>query len=318
MNTRASLLIPFDITAGMIAEGTTVPEVDASAGEVAFNPSAASYETGALVAYGGSIWEALKDLSDDPDPIPSPGDDATAWLRFGPTNRMAPFDDRLDTKTVRPGGLTFVVRPGFVTGLALYGLVGDHLTVRIYDAPGGNLAYEYDSDLVEQAMGLYELLFMPLKAQHQFFLPDIDLFADPEVVITITGATSEVALISMGNWDTFLGSVPDLGGVKYEAEAEIKSYSYMKRNDDGSVTRKRRGSASNVNCTIVIAASEANHAAAMLKDVQGRPVAFIVTNVFAYEYLNGFGDVSGTVVAAGYPVAIVNLRLEGAVEGVTK
>lgn len=308
--TYASILIPFDITAAMIKSGTTVPAVDTARGEVAFN-SGGTYAADDEAAYEGSIWAALKSLSGT---VPAPGTDATAWLRKGPTNRMAPFDDRLDTKTVRASDITYVIEPGIVTGMALYGLFGDHLNVKVYDEDGGDVVREYDGDLFDQAAGLYELLFMPLKKQTQFFMHDIDIYAAPQFVITITGATCEVSLITFGQWDTIMGA-GNFGGVGYEAQAEVKSYSYNKRNDDGSVTRLRRGSASNVSCSVVIEAPEANHAADILHSVQGRPVAFIASDIYAYEYLNGFGDISGSVVAETYSTARVDLLIEGAVQG---
>jgi hypothetical protein len=306
--TSASILVPFDVTASMLKTGTNIPEVDTGSGEVAFN-AAGTYGTGDEVADGGWIWSALKPLSST---VPTPGTDATAWLKKTPTNRMAPFDDRLDTKAVKATSLTYVIQPGIVTGMAMYGLFGDHLNVKIYD--GASKEYEYDADLFEQAMGLYELLFMPLKPQTQFFLPDIDLYPDPKFEIEITGDICEVALITFGQWDTIIG-VGEFGGVEYGAQAEVRSYSYAKRNDDGSVTRLRRGSANNVNCSVIIEASEANHALSMLHASQGRPVAFIAVDLAQYEYLNGFGDISGTVESQSPVTARVELKIEGAVQG---
>src|SRR5690606_7942522 len=125
----------------------------------------------------------------------------------------------------------------------------------------------------------------------------------------------EVALISVGHWDTLVGS-GDFGGTEYGAEAELKSYSYMRRNDDGTVTRVRRGSANNVNCSVVIDIEQANHAMELLHEVQGRPVAFIASGLPRYEFLSGFGDVSGSVMAETHGVARIRLRIEGAVQGV--
>lgn len=99
-------------------------------------------------------------------------------------------------------------------------------------------------------------------------------------------------------------------------QLEVKSYSYLKREDDGSVTRRRRGGGNNVILPIIIPATEANHAAELLHIVQGRPVAVIASGLPQYEYLNGFGDVTGSVRAAGPNHALINLKIEGAVQGV--
>ena len=246
----------------------------------------------------------------------TPGTDGTKWLRVGPSNRMAPFDDELNTRAVATGSMTYVLRPGFFTGLALWGLQGDHLTVRIYEQPGGPVVEEYDADLYDQAAGLYELLFMQLRQRTRHYMRNLPLYPDAEVRITLSatgGGQVAVGLISIGHWDTLLGG-GDFGGVEYGATAEVKSYSYRKVADDGTVTRKRRGSATNVDCSVVIDAEEANRAVELLHQVQGRPVAFIASGLPRYDYLSGFGDISGSATPQSFVHSILKIRIEGVVQ----
>lgn len=307
---NAVLLIPLEITESMIMAGTSVPVVDSLAGEVAWDGTTA-WKIDDEVNHLGWIWEAQKDNTNV-----KPGTDPNTWLRVRPSNRMAPFDDELDTVTRRPGEITYVLRPGFFSGLGLYGMTGEHLSVKIFDAPGGDLVESFEGDLWEQAMGLYELLFMPLRRRTQYYMDNVPLYPDPEIHISITAANDaicEVALISVGHWDTLVGA-GTWGGVEYEAEATVKSYSYRKVEDDGRIKRMRRGASNNVDCQLIIPADEGNHAMELLHLVQGRSVAFIATNLPRYEYLNGFGDVSGSVSAAGPNHARMRLRIEGAVQ----
>lgn len=306
---NAVLLIPSEVTADMIKTGTSVPVVDSDAGEVAWD--ATPVTKGARRNHDGSIWEALKDSTNV-----EPGTDATAWLRFGPSNRMAPFDEQLDTVTRADGEITYVLETGFFTGIGLWGVFGEHLSITIYDEPGGVVVEQFDTELFAQAMGLYELLFMPLARRSQVYLENLPLYPEAQVRISITSANNapcEVALITVGHWDTLIGSGA-WGGVEYGAQAEVKSYSYLKRNDDGSVIRMRRGSADNVVCSVVLPEDQANHAMDLLRRVQGRPVAYIANGHPQYEYLNGFGDVSGSIVPEGPSVARLSLKLEGAVQ----
>lgn len=314
---NAVLLIPLEITTGMIATGTSVPEVDTAAGEAAWSSGTTYTGTETNINYEGSLYSAV-DASTDVKPVTDP----SKWRRTGPSNRMAALDSELNTITRRPGEITYVLQPGFFTGLTLQGMVGDQLDIEIYDRPASDpdaeLVESWSGDLFEQALGLYELLFMPLARRTQFYLESLPLYPDAEVHISITSGPStpvEVALITLGHWDTLIGS-GTWGGTQYDAELEVKSYSYLKRNDDGSVTRVRRGSGDNVTCDVIIAADEANHAAELLRTVQGRPVAFIATGLPNYEYLNGFGDVSGTVQASGPNHTRINLKIEGSVQGV--
>lgn len=316
---NAVLLIPLQITGDMVDDaGTSVPDVDTDAGEIAWD-SSTSYSVDDRVNHEDAIWEAQKSNTNV-----EPGSDPTTWLRIGPSNRWAALDGELSTVTRAAGEITYVLRPGFFTGLFLWGLVGDQLEVTIYDRPSSDpeaeIVEHYQTDLWEQAAGLFEYLFMPLKRRTQHSMQNLPLYPDAEVHVSVTAANNapcEIALLSIGYWDTLIGS-GRWGGTQYEAEAEIKSYSYMRRNDDGTVTRVRRGSATNVNCTVVIPADEANHAASLLHEVQGRAVAFIASGLPNYEYLNGFGDVSGSVTASGPNHAHVRLRIEGAVQGVRR
>ena len=309
-DTSAVILIPLSVTDAMMAAGTSIPAVDTSMGEAAWAAGTA-YSAGQRVNHGGSIWESVASSTGV-----TPGTDGTKWLRAGPSNRMAPFDDELNTRAVATGSMTYVLRPGFFTGLALWGLQGDHLTVRIYEQPGGPVVEEYDADLYDQAAGLYELLFMPLRQRTQHYMRNLPLYPDAEVHITLSatgGGQVAVGLISIGHWDTLLGG-GDFGGVEYGATAEVKSYSYRKVADDGTVTRKRRGSATNVDCSVVIDAEEANRAVELLHQVQGRPVAFIASGLPRYDYLSGFGDISGSATPQSFVHSILKIRIEGVVQ----
>lgn len=307
---NAVILIPATITADMLAAGTTVPVVDVSVGEVAWVLIAA-YAVGQQVNHLGRIWESVLASTGV-----EPGSDGTRWLLKGASNRMAPFDDELQTKATAMGSMTYVVRAGFFTGLALWGLEGDHLRIVIYDRPDGEVVGGYDGDLYEQALGLYELLFMPLRQRTQFYQRNLPLYPDAEVHITISsggGGPVAVGLISFGHWDTLVGT-GDFGGVEYGANATVKSYSYKGVGEGGRAVRKRRGSATNVSCSVVISTDQANHAMDLLHQVQGRPVAFIATNLPRFDFLSGFGDVSGSATPVNYSETTLDIKIEGVVQ----
>jgi len=57
-DTSAVILIPLSVTDAMMAAGTSIPAVDAAAGEVAWAAGTA-YSAGQRVNHGGSIWESV-------------------------------------------------------------------------------------------------------------------------------------------------------------------------------------------------------------------------------------------------------------------
>jgi hypothetical protein len=303
----ASILAPIPVTLAMLAAGTTVPVVDASVGEVAWAVGTA-YAVGARVNYLGSIWECVFAHTGT-----TPGTNATRWLRFGPSNRMAPFDDRPSTRTTRVTSLKYEISMGFFTGFFLSGLVGENINIKVLAAPAGPTEFEIDRDLFAQALGLFEYLFSPLRPLGQLQVQDLPLLPDGQLHITIIAAGSGavgIGMIAVGFWETLLGS-GDFGGVQYGASAEIKTYSYFKENPDGSVEITPRGTARNIRASVVIDADEANAAADLLARVASKPVAFIASGLGRYDYLNTFGLVSGDVSADNFTASTVNLNIKG-------
>lgn len=309
------VLIPVPIIPAMVVDGTTVPEVDPARGEVAW--AAGEYAIKDWVVHAGKVYECVKPTTDKPNAVPGTAAAESYWLFKDASNRMSAFDDELDTKTYATGSLTLVLQPGFFTGLALWGVEGDHLLIRILDAPGGEEVERWEGDLYEQALGLYELLFMPLRQRTQMYLRNLPLYANPEIHITITAsgdAQVAVALVSVGHWDTLLGT--DVwGGIEYGgATAAVKSYSYLQQLEGGRTKRVRRGSSTNVSCNVAIAADQANHAVNLLHQVQGKPVAFIASGMARYDYLSGFGDISGQVTPETPVTASAAIKIEGVVQ----
>jgi hypothetical protein len=303
----ASILAPTPVTLAMLAAGTTVPLVDASVGEVAWS-NATAYTLTQRVNHLGSIWECVFAHTGT-----TPGTNATRWLRFGPSNRMAPFDDRPSTRTTRVTSLKYEIGLGFFTGFFVSGLVGENINVKVLAGPGGAIEFETDRDLFEQALGLFEYLFLPLRPLGQLQVQDLPLLPNGQLHITITAPGSGavgIGMIAVGFWETLLGS-GDFGGVQYGASAEVKTYSYFKENPDGSVEITPRGTARNIRCAVMIDAEEANAAADLLARIAAKPVAFVASGVGRYDYLNTFGLVSGDVSADNFSVSTVNLNIKG-------
>ena len=306
----ASVLIPNSISSGDIKTGTTVPAVDTGRGEVAWS-SATAY-TGAEnnINHEGRLWASIA-----PSTNVVPGTDSSKWRSSGPSNRMAPFDDQINTKSQGQGSITYVLQTGFFDGLAMYGLQGDRLEITLKDQPGGAVLYTWEGDLYEQAPGLYEYLFFPLRMLTKKVVHDLAFAPDAELTITVSAQYNGpvgIGMLVCGFWANLLGNGPvTFGGVEYDASAQIKTYSYIKTEDDGTTTIIPRNSATNLSCQVVIDAERANYAADVLTKIAARPVAIILSNLPRYDYLNTFGLVSGTVQPVAYRIAKMSLDVKG-------
>lgn len=309
MTTSARVMVPVEITPGMLKAATSIPEPDLTRGEVAWAANA-NYAVNNQRTYNGSVWNcklAHSGRSATPDL------DVNYWYREGPSNRMAPFDDYSNTKAVAAGSMTYVFQPGFINGLKIYGLEGSAYSLTIKDGPGGQTLKTWTGDLFSQAAGFYELLFTPLLPKDQLSFDDIPLAPNAEVTLTITaapGARVAVGTIKAGDWRQFIGD-GTWGGTEYGAQSERKSYTLRQYNDDGTYKTVRRPGSRNVSCTIALEAGQAMYADALLLEVEDVAVPFEATGLPGYGYLNTLGFITGAIRADNVGTTSINLKVEG-------
>lgn len=309
MNPSARVMVPVKIVDTMIAAGTTVPEPNTANGEVAWVASG-SYAIDDLRTSNGSVYSCIRVHSGR---ATRPEVDPGYWRRKGPTDRQAPFDDYSSTKTRGKGVVTFVLTPGFINGVSVYGPEGATYSLVVRDAPGGVVIREKHGDLYAQAAGLWELLFTPLPALEKVSMDEIPIAPNAEVTVTIrapgNGAVA-VGDIKVGDWRPLVGDA-DMGGVERGAEAQRKPYTYRKYNDDGTYDQVRRGNARDVSCRVLLDAEEAMYADAILGEILDMAVPFEASNLPRLGYLNTLGFVSGAIRADEWGVTSLTLNIKG-------
>ncbi|CAN7521238.1 hypothetical protein LJR074_003668 [Acidovorax sp. LjRoot74] len=312
-----NILLPKTITAAMFQAGTTIPAVDTAAGEVAW-VSGTNYVAGNRRVDGDYIYECVKDVNTSPQNTYAPSDIRSSgwWLKDegAPTNRMAPFDKYLFTKARKATSLTYVIRPGFVTGLAIYGLEADRLAITVKDG-GTDLVPPIAIDLWQQAIGEWEYLFGELQRGTYFTLKDLPLRPNVEISITVSrntpGVEAAVGFISFGVWKRLLAPKKSISGAQYGMESETKDYSYVKDNDDGTYIEKLGRKSTNIGLTCVIDAEQAPAAQALLDQILGKAVAVEVSNLPRYSHLATVAKVTGKIRSTSWEVADVSLTLKG-------
>jgi len=309
MTTSARVMVPIEVTASMIKAGTTIPEPDLANGEVAW-ASGASYSVNNERTFNGSVWGCKLAHTGR---TANPEVDVNYWYRVGPTNRMAPFDDYSNTKVVATTSLTYVVGPGFLNGLAVYGMEGSSYSIVVRDGPGGPPMREWAGDLYSQAAGFYELLFSTLAKTEQLSFDDIPLSPNAQVTITVTAAPGgrvAIGTIKFGDWRQFIGD-GKFGGTQYGAESNRISRTLREYNADGTYKIVRRATSRDVSCSIVIDAEQAMNADAILGDIIDTAVPFEASGLPRYGYLNTLGFVTGSIRADTYGTTSINLKVEG-------
>ena len=308
-----NILLPTTITEAMIAEGTNIPSVDSAQGEVLWVPDG-EYKVGDLRAYQGGIYYCTKQHTATAA-SPAPPDDPTQWLFKEPTNRMSPFDEYLYTVARRQDEIIYRIRPGFITGAWVGNFDAEEITFTYREYTNGTVVKTDTFGVYRQAFGEYEYLFTQLGKLSDISSPTYELRPDAELEVKIKKAvptdTASVGTIAVGRWFSLLSPSSDCGATQYGVDVTPKTYSYFKRNIDGTYQRIVGRQAKLINASAVIDSKLAPEVYAMLAAIADVPVAVQINDIPKYGHLSTFGFVTGTVTSQDFSTARVDIKIEG-------
>lgn len=307
-----NIIIPTAITAAMIGAGTSIAEPSTS--ETAWAASTA-YAVGDVRIRDTTHRKYRCAVAHTSAASPVPEIDPTRWVDVGPTDRWAPFDRYTNTRAMGTTSLTYVLSPGYVNALALYGLVGAQYSITIKDAPGGATIYDRAGFLTQDPQNWYEYLFVAQPAVDKLVLHNLPIRPTAEITITITAATGQpvgIGMIVVGDFVPLVGDGAEFGGVQYGATAEPVTYSYINTDEYGTTTIVRRHAATNMRCTVMLPRRYADDALKRLQSVLDQPVACIATTSTGYDGLNVFGLISTAPVSYdSFGTASIDINVKG-------
>lgn len=307
-----NIIIPTPITAAMIGAGTSIAEPSTS--ETAW-ASGVAYAVGDVRIRATTHRKYRCAVAHTSAATPVPEDDPTRWLDIGPTDRWAPFDRYTNTRATAVTSMTYVLNPGYVNALALYGLIGAQYSITIKDAPAGATIYSKTGFLTQDPQGWYEYLFVAQPAVDKLVLNNLPIRPTAEITITITAAAGQpvgIGMIVVGDFVPLVGDTAEFGGVQYGASAEPVTYSYINTDEFGTTTIVRRHAATNMRCTVMMPRMFADAALQRLQSVLDQPVACIATTSKGYDGLNVFGLISSSPVSYdSFNIASIDINVKG-------
>lgn len=307
------ILLPTTITEAMIAEGTNIPSVDSAQGEVLWVPDW-EYKVGDLRVYQGKVYYCTKQHTAVAASL-TPPNDPTQWLFKEPTNRMAPFDEYLYTVARRQNEIIYRIRPGFFTGAWVGNFDAEEITFTCREYTNGTVIKTNTLGVYRQAFGEYEYLFTQLGKLSDISSPTYELRPDAELEVRIKKAISseiaKVGTIAIGRWFSMLSPGANCGATQYGVDVTPKTYSYFKRNDDGTYQRIVGRQAKLINATAIIDSNLAPEVYATLAAIADIPVAVQINDIPKYGHLSTFGFVTGTVTSQDWATARVDIKVEG-------
>lgn len=307
MTEKVFCLVPLPITSAMISSSTIA---EPASGEAVY-VSGTTYAIGALVISTTThrVYQSLQ--NSNVGHAPTVMENSAWWQDIGPTQKWAPFDNYTSTAATGVTTLSYVLLPGFVNAIALYGIVGGTVTVSIKDAPGGTVIYTETISVYDGAAGWYEYYYTAPKQKTKVVLTGLPLRPNPEITVTVsagTGVAVGLGMLAIGDMRNLLDGA-EWGGTVYGATAEPTTYSYIKADDFGNVTIKRRYSATNINIKVIMPQGQADYALQSLQGLLDVPAAWIATDQDGYQGLNAFGLASGSISYDGPSNASLSIRV---------
>lgn len=308
-----NILLPTTITDAMIGAGTNIPAVDAAAGEIAWLPSGAC-AIDDLRVDAGAVYSCVKAHTATAASKP-PSKDPINWLFKQPSNRMAPFDEYIFTAARRAQEVRYVLHPGFFTGFAIYGAEADVIETTLRESAGGAVLMHDVQEMWEQAFGEWEYLFSNLRRETKLTRGGLPLRPAAELEISLRRNNADVeaalGLLTVGQWRALLGPGTGMSGTEYGAEVTPKSYSYFKRNEDGTYTRRQGRQAKQITASVLISADQAPAVEDLLRRVLDIPVAIEASNLPKYGHISTVGFVTGSVKSESWTTARVDIKVDG-------
>lgn len=293
-------IVPTTITDDMLVS-SSLPETDHAAWA-----AATAYTVGTRVIRTSthSIYERLVAGTTST----APEDDAVNWVRVGPTNRWAAFDQAVGTRSTDTDSLSFTLQPGVVRGLALLDL----------DIEGATVVMTVDGDTVyertilpvqtqEDCDAWYDYFFEAIQRRTAIILTDLPAFSEGIITITITGPGADVSVGSI-----VVGPVYDLGDVQVSPRIGITDYSRKTIDDFGVASVTPRAYSRKMQVDVVMPTATVDVAVGRLARVRAKPAVWIGSTDFDSMIIYGWLK-DWSVAIPGRVLSTCSLEVEGLV-----
>ena len=272
--------------------------------------SATTYALGAKVVYGiYGTYQSLQsgNLNRTP-PITSPFTDAY-WVRTGPTNKMAMFDDQISSVSSGTTDIIFAVVASSIDSVALLNITASKTNIAVTDKDTKVLAYHNSQQLSGgESLDWYGYFFYDADTQKT---SSIYLDITPASNSLITIKVSGTGTVSVGTYVN--GQIKSIGATQYGVSAGIIDYSRKDTDEFGNTTFTRRNFSKRMNASVSLTNSNLNRVQRILYGLRATPVLWLASTDLQFEeplIIYGFYRDFSTEIS--YPThSICNIQVEG-------
>lgn len=244
----------------------------------------------------------------------APESDTVNWVRVGPTNRWAMFDQSVGSATTAATSITVVIAAGRVNSLALLGV--DAATVDIALVANATTVYTGSMDLTNgNTVGnWYQYFYEPIYQQDSVVITDLmdaslmDLpaYGDGVLTITLTRTGGNVALGGL-----IVGLYADLGDTLYQPKIGITDYSKKEIDAFGNATVTVRAYSKRMTANVSVPNTAADNVARVLSQYRSTPLVWLASgNLYTSLIVYGFCKDWGITID-NFTRSTLNLDVEG-------
>ena len=224
-----------------------------------------------------------------------PAADPAAWLRIGPSNQWALFDDSPGTATTSTTSFSVYVTPGAVTDIVLIGAIGT--TVNIY--AGGTLV-----KTASIPTPVAPVTSSTVK------ITGLTIAAGVQIGVQVTGTgTVQCAML-------LLGSIVDIGGTQDGASLSLVDNSRKETDKYGTVKLARRGYQRKITASVSVLAASVETVDATLRRMRATVGYWLVDSMAPFQVAGILADWTLTIetkAASTYSATIMGLSRDDAV-----
>lgn len=272
--------------------------------------SATTYALGANVVY--DVYGTYKSLQsgnlNHTPPIVSPFTDAY-WVRTGPTNKMAMFDDQVSSASTGTSDIIFAVVGSAIDSVALLNIQASKTSIAVTDKDTKALVYHNSQQLSGgESLDWYGYFFYDADTQKT---SSIYLDIPPAANSLITIKVSGTGTVSVGSYIN--GQIKTLGNTQYGVSAGIIDYSKKETDEFGNTTFIKRNFSKRMNASVSLTNANLNRVQRILYDLRATPVLWLASTDAQFEEpLIIFGFYRDFSTEISYPThSICNLQVEG-------
>jgi hypothetical protein len=262
---------PFNILGGLLTS-STVPEPDASVGEVVW--TAGTYNTGdrRIVAATHKLYEVVATPSTTDDPVIGAAKAVPTWIEVSYTNRFRMFDQVNSSQTTEASPLVVEITSakGF-NSAAIFNANGvTSVRYQVHTAAGA-LSYDKTIEAIDNSdvVDYWEYFNLSIIQRFKFIVNDIPRSVGAKLTVTITGAAN----VSVGT--LVIGNVISLGVTCYGPTGfDFIDLSQVDENAFGDLVITPKRDYKLVNYDVRTEKTKIDFAVNILKSLKGKPCVY--------------------------------------------